>query len=162
MVEVEFSSRELAATVLARVLISGKHVEAAEADMPFRNPVIGHQQDHSRHPNSTSGQADGIVMQRSRERTPTLIVESPVLLINDLGKALIDQGEGPADGGDVDREIGPIEYEHLCIQHAHLSQIPTRAGFFWLQYRHVEAMSRLTAISFQPSAFSKKGLRIAC
>src|SRR5262249_6136927 len=42
VVEVQFGARELIAAVLAGALIAGKHIEAAEAHVAPRHPVVGH------------------------------------------------------------------------------------------------------------------------
>jgi hypothetical protein len=91
VVEIQLRAREALTTVLTGVFVPGKNIKTAETHMPFRNTIIGYEQNDARDANDMVRQTDSVFVQGCRERAPALEVKSAVLLVHRFGDALVEQ-----------------------------------------------------------------------
>jgi len=107
--------REAATAILALAPVPRIHVDAAETDVPLRQPIIVHQQDNAWRRNRSVQQADPI--RPSSPAGPRPEIPRLILRIDRARSVPIQKRNRAADGGDVDRKVRPIQHEHSAVEY---------------------------------------------
>lgn len=114
MIEVEIRAIKPMTAELAGVVVSEVNIVARESDVTPRHPIIGREQDDTRHPHHLADQADGFIVRRRRKRAPTGKIKGCKLVIHRPGQILIEQNQRPFERGDVNRHKRAIEDQNTA------------------------------------------------
>ncbi len=116
VVEVEFGAGQTPTAVLTGIIVTREDIEAREAHVTLGDPLVGDQQKNPRYADYSTHDAKPLMVNFDRKSAPAVEIESPVLLVNRFGNALVQESESPLYGSDVNRKIRAIEDEYSTIK----------------------------------------------
>ena len=118
VIQIQILSFKYEPAVLAGIFVALKDVVARELDLFFRQPVVNHQQNDSRHADAKGNGVNGFFVRCVfRNVAPFLKIESAERTVigvdNDLRLALKQKRERTPRGADVDCLPQPVQYKHM-------------------------------------------------